>query len=178
MSQLVYFMVQDRTQPQEKMAAPASPAFSPEASGPQPETQTPTPEVSVEVEKIPEAPPQPDRQIQTESAVESFKRKFKKQKPTSIPQVKDTTMVNIEHIMEEDLGDAFGELTPVQKQEFKIKGEEAAWEIRQMLKTGKIKIKQIFKLILEWLKLLPGINKFFLEQEAKIKADKILSLRK
>ena len=40
--------------------------------------------------------------------------------------------------------------------------------------TGKA--KKIFQLILEWLKLLPGINRFFLEQEAKIKTDRIIHL--
>jgi len=30
---------------------------------------------------------------------------------------------------------------------------------------------------LDWLKILPGVNKFFLEQEAKIKTDKILALK-
>ena len=40
-----------------------------------------------------------------------------------------------------------------------------------------MKIKKIFELLLQWLKLLPGVNKFFLEQEAKIKVDQIMSLR-
>ena len=86
--------------------------------------------------------------------------------------------LRIEKVMEAGLEDAFKALTPLQKQEFKIKGEQTAWKIRQLLKKTKVKIKEIFKLLLEWLKILPGVNKFFLEQEAKIKADKILSLKK
>jgi hypothetical protein len=31
---------------------------------------------------------------------------------------------------------------------------------------------------LQWLKLLPGVNRFFLEQEAKIKTDRIIHLKK
>ncbi len=73
--------------------------------------------------------------------------------------------------------DAFRELTPIQKQKFKIKGEETAWEIRKLLKATHVKIKKIFRLILEWLKMLPGVNRFFLEQEAKIKTDKIITLK-
>ena len=78
--------------------------------------------------------------------------------------------------MEEGLSDAFRVMTPIQKQEFKIAGEKTAFEIRQLLRATKIKIKKIFQLLLGWLRLLPGINRYFLEQEAKIKADKILAL--
>jgi hypothetical protein len=41
----------------------------------------------------------------------------------------------------------------------------------------KIKVNKIIDLIRRWLKLIPGINKFFLEQEVKIKADKIIRLK-
>jgi len=30
---------------------------------------------------------------------------------------------------------------------------------------------------MNWLKLIPGVNKFFLEQEAKIKTDEVLKLK-
>lgn len=93
-------------------------------------------------------------------------------------KIQDELTEEIEEVMEEGLKDAYKELTPVQQQEFKIKGEETAIEIRKLFKQGKAKIKKIFKLIFEWLKTLPGINKFYLEQEAKIKADKIFHLGK
>ncbi len=95
-------------------------------------------------------------------------------------QTKDELTNKIELIMEENLGDAFLELTPVQKQEFKLRGEKTALEIKNIInkKGKKNNIKKIFQLLLDWLKMLPGINKFFLEQEAKIKADKIISLKK
>ena len=79
--------------------------------------------------------------------------------------------------MEEDLHDVFKELTPIQQQEFKLKGEKTASEIRLLFKKTHVKVKSIFRLLLEWLKMLPGINKFFLEQEAKIKTDKILAMK-
>jgi len=104
------------------------------------------------------------------------KLKRSKQKTTTIPQVRDQVSMEIEKVMEEGLEDAFKELTPVQQQEFKLKGEETAFKVRDMLKSGHVKVKKIFRLILEWLRLLPGINRFFLEQEAKIKTDKIITL--
>ena len=103
--------------------------------------------------------------------------KSKKKKNLTLPQVKDEATVQIERIMEEGLNDAYQELTLIQRQEFKIKGEATAWQIRNLLKQAHVKIKKIFQLLVEWLRLLPGINRYFLEQEAKIKADKIIGLK-
>lgn len=94
-----------------------------------------------------------------------------------LPPIRDEATVKIEKVMEEGVGDAYQRLSPVAKQEFKIKGEETASAIREMIKSGHAKAKNVFKLILEWLKMLPGVNKFFLEQEAKIKTDRIMSLK-
>ncbi|OGH84453.1 MAG: hypothetical protein A2488_02800 [Candidatus Magasanikbacteria bacterium RIFOXYC12_FULL_32_21b] len=115
-----------------------------------------------------------------DTRIQTLKKKLKqsKKKNTQIPIVKDEITLRIEKVMEDGLEDAYKELTPLQQQEFKIKGEQTAWKIRQVLKKTHVKIKEIFKLLFEWLKFLPGINKFFLEQEAKIKADKIISLNK
>ncbi len=101
----------------------------------------------------------------------------RKPRPT-IPQVRDDVTVKIEKILEEGVADAYSRLSPVAKQEFKLKGEEVARQIREMVKTTHVKVKKVFQLVLEWLKMLPGINRFFLEQEAKIKTDRILSLLK
>lgn len=89
----------------------------------------------------------------------------------------DDLTQQIEKIMEEGLVTAFKAMTPVQQQEFKMKGEETAGAIRQLLNKTHVKIKKVFELLLNWLKLLPGVSRFFLEQEAKIKADKILHLK-
>ncbi|PIZ94851.1 MAG: hypothetical protein COX81_02340 [Candidatus Magasanikbacteria bacterium CG_4_10_14_0_2_um_filter_37_12] len=104
-------------------------------------------------------------------------RLTKNKKNAQIPQIRDDITVKLEHIMEDGLADAYKELTPIQKQEFKMKGEETALKIRTLLSSARIKIKSIFQLILEWLKFLPGINRHFLEQEAKIKTDKIIALK-
>ena len=115
-----------------------------------------------------------------DEAIDGLKKKLrkpKKKKLTQIPIVRDEVTIQVEKIMEEGLADAFKEMTPIQKQEFKIKGEKMALEIRRLLKNTHVKVKSIFKLVLEWLKMMPGINKFYLEQEAKIKADKIIALK-
>ena len=114
-----------------------------------------------------------------EESISALKNKLGggKKKTVIIPQAKDQLTVDIEKIMEEDLKDVFLELTPIQKQEFKIKGEEIAFKIRNIMRQTKIKAKAILRLVIEWLKVLPGINRFFLEQEAKIKTDRIMALR-
>ncbi len=116
-----------------------------------------------------------------EKTFSEIKSPFRKSKrPVSrvaLPVVQDEVTQKIEKIMEEGLEDAYHELSSIERQQFKIKGEEAAYAIRELFKATHVKIKKIFFLILEWLKFLPGINRYFLEQEAKIKADKILALR-
>lgn len=98
--------------------------------------------------------------------------------PPTIPQVRDAVTLRVEKIMEEGIADAYARLSPVQQQEFKIKGEETAIKIRDLLRATHVKVKKVFQLILEWLRMLPGINRFFLEQEAKIKTDRITALDK
>jgi len=101
-----------------------------------------------------------------------------KKKP--VPQVlqKSQAQQEIEDIMSEDLQDIYTSLPQNLKNEFKTQGELTAQKIEAILRKTKIKVKEIIKLIIEWLKIIPGVNKYFLEQEAKIKTDKILKLKK
>lgn len=135
---------------------------------------------SVERIKTQEQLPQKEGEGFLDETIDTLKTKLSKQqrqKQKKIPQVRDELTVKVEKIMEEGLADAFKELNPIERQEFKIKGEETALQIRELLKATHVKIKKIFKLLFSWLKMLPGINRFYLEQEAKIKTDKIASLK-
>ena len=123
-----------------------------------------------EKKELPEQKPTPEQVTQQPA------RKIIKPRPAIPTPVKDAVMVKIEKIMEEGLNDSYQRLSPVAKQEFKLKGEQAASQIRELLKSTHIKVKKILRLILDWLRILPGVNHFFLEQEAKIKTDKIIAL--
>ena len=46
-----------------------------------------------------------------------------------------------------------------------------------LLGQVKVKIDQIVSVIRRWLMIIPGVNKFFIEQESKIKAQKLLLLK-
>lgn len=89
---------------------------------------------------------------------------------------KDPELMKVERILEENLGDVFFSLTPEQRARFKAKGEETALTLRQMVESAKVNARKVLQLIRAWLKLIPGVNKYFLEQEAKIKTDKIMLL--
>ncbi len=108
--------------------------------------------------------------------VSNFLPGKRRPKPNAIPQVRDEITVKIEKIMEDGVADAFSRLSPVAREEFKLKGEETARSIRLLLQATHVKVKKIFELLLNWLRMLPGINRFFLEQEAKIKTDRIIAL--
>lgn len=94
-----------------------------------------------------------------------------------VAEPKSPTLVKIESILEQDLQDAYLKMDPVTRQKFKTEGEKTAAQIEQILSKTKIKVKKILKLILNWLKIIPGVNKFFIQQEVKIKTDKIMKLK-
>ncbi len=133
-----------------------------------------TPEVAVETKP------------ETSFEVEEEKREVKEEpverpieQPTlPPPQVvakKDPVLQGVEDILAEDLTDIFLQLPPEKRSLFKQKGEEIAQKINVMIVTGKVTVKRILDLIREWLSMIPGVNKFFLEQESKIKTDRIVS---
>lgn len=90
------------------------------------------------------------------------------------PVALDPEIVEIESVLAEGMESFFLGLSPQKQMEFKIEGEKAARSIQQALHKKTTRIKDIVRLIIDWLKTLPGINRFFLEQEAKIKADRIM----
>lgn len=91
-------------------------------------------------------------------------------------KVPDPTYEAVEDILEEDLEEVYFKMDEKHKKEFKIKGEETTGAIAKMLKAAQATTKKVLGLIRGWLKVIPGVNKFFLEQEAKIKADEIMEL--
>ncbi|NQV11931.1 hypothetical protein HQ524_01065 [Candidatus Uhrbacteria bacterium] len=94
--------------------------------------------------------------------------------PTAI--IKDPQLVKIESILSEDMGELYTGLPPDVKPVFKAKGEEVANKIQVMFASAQVAAKKVLKLIREWLGVAPNINKFYLEQESKIKTDQIMEL--
>lgn len=129
-----------------------------------------------------------ERTVETESAV--LEAGSDKSQPSAAPVTaaivptetqikaleKDQVTVEVENILEKGLKDVYGNLPDNLKPLFKAKGEETALTISEMIKKTAVKIGEVMKLIFNWLRIIPGLNRFYLEQEAKIKADQIMVL--
>jgi hypothetical protein len=90
----------------------------------------------------------------------------------------DPVVASIETILSEDMTEHFRAMPPALQAKFRQKGDETVSKLSQMVNGAVIKAKEVLKLIVNWIKLIPGVNKYFLEQESKIKTDKILELHK
>lgn len=88
--------------------------------------------------------------------------------------VTDPVLKSVEDILAEGLMDLYATFPEDRKATFRQKGEEVARKIRDLIVKGKHKALEVLRLIRMWLHTIPGVNSFFLEQEAKIKTDRIL----
>lgn len=149
----------------------------------------PMPEIQRSVERI------PSPELPKEGAVEGrFEKKAprqtekvqEEQAPPAIPvpavpgapavMQKSQLQQDIENILAEDMKELYLSLSPQQKMRFKQEGEKTAAKIEILLKSVRVKISEIIKLIRAWLMILTGMNKFYLEKEVKIKTEQILEL--
>jgi len=107
-------------------------------------------------------------------------KELKKSQPVKLVSSSDFQQqraIAIDHILAAGLNEIFLHLKADEQQAFKKKGEETVTKINELLNKTKIRVNKLIALIRDWLKLIPGVNKFFLEQEAKIKADQILKIK-
>lgn len=91
---------------------------------------------------------------------------------------KDEVTIEVEKILEDGLGEFVESMPEEAKVRFLSKGQEVSGQIAVMVRGFKVEVRRVVGLIKEWLLTIPGVNKFFLEQEAKIKTDRILELEK
>lgn len=93
-------------------------------------------------------------------------------------QAQNQQIKEIEDILQdENVVEAYLAMPPSQRKAFKIAGEETARKINELMGKTKVNVKKIVDLIRKWLSMIPGVNVFFLEQEAKIKTDEIIKTR-
>lgn len=84
----------------------------------------------------------------------------------------------IDQILSDGLKEIYVNMSADKQRQFKQVGEQTVRVINEMLDESKVKVNKIITLIRSWLSLIPGVNKFFLEQETKIRVDKIMKLKK
>ncbi len=100
-------------------------------------------------------------------------------KPATTPQPsanQDVVTARIEKIMEEGLADVYAKLTPAQKEDFRIAGEETLVKLRRLFGRAKLAITEVWILLRRWLFLLPNAGSAYLEQAAFIKAQQLAKL--
>lgn len=85
---------------------------------------------------------------------------------------------NIEMTLAKNLEEIYLSMPLDKRAEFKRVGEETSEKINQLLEKTKVNLGKIVTLIRKWLAMLPGVNKLFLEQEAKIRADEIMKFKR
>jgi len=124
----------------------------------------------------------PDRGVSSKEKKKEQEFQFPKILPGRKKQVpprtgpKSKLLEDIEDVLAEGLDTYYQSLTPGQRTAFREEGERTATKIEELLKKAHIKVIEIVRMIRRWLALIPGINQFFIEQESKIKADKLMQL--
>jgi hypothetical protein len=84
----------------------------------------------------------------------------------------------VEEILSKNMDKAFLSMDVATQAKFKVKGEQTGQQITLLLQKGRAGLRKITNLILEWLRIIPQVNKHYIEQEAKIKAENIINMYK
>lgn len=96
--------------------------------------------------------------------------------PAAVPIVKDEVTTEVEKILEDGLGEYIPDMPEEARVRFITKGGEVAGQLSVMVRTLNVQATIVIELIKEWLLTIPGVNRYFIEQESKIKTDRIMSL--
>lgn len=96
--------------------------------------------------------------------------------PVAVVVPKDEVTIEVEKILEYGLGDYIPDMPEVARERFLKKGGEVASQLSTMVRTLNVQVNLVVTLIKEWLLTIPGVNRYYIEQEAKIKTDQIVDL--
>ncbi len=96
--------------------------------------------------------------------------------PAAAPVVKDEVTTEVEKILEDGLGEYIPDMPDEARDRFIQKGGEVAGQLSVMVRTLNVQVTIVIELIKEWLLTIPGVNRYFIEQESKIKTDRIIAL--
>ncbi|HVM90466.1 MAG TPA: hypothetical protein VMU11_01035 [Verrucomicrobiae bacterium] len=148
---------------------------------PNPVEVAPTPEVDQYEQEERAAEQQMEQQEHKEEFLEEAPTSALPATATAEPEApaaagKDEITIEVEKILEAGLGDYVPDMPEEARQKFLKKGGEVAAQLSVMVRTLNIQVSLVLKLLKEWLLTIPGVNKYFIEQEAKIKADRIIEL--
>ncbi|MGB0757089.1 MAG: hypothetical protein ACPGO5_01410 [Patescibacteria group bacterium] len=145
--------------------------ISPEQFPPTPETGAESKPVQEQAPAVEAAPKQPAKTPVAKPHIPDDEESKEQLTPEQ-----EQEMEEIEDILEEDLKDVYAKLDPATQKTFKESGEETTKMVFDLVHQTKIKTRRIVSVIAKWLRIIPGINKYFVEQEAKLKTDKVVEM--
>ncbi|MFC1598030.1 hypothetical protein ACFL2M_00665 [Patescibacteria group bacterium] len=157
--------------PTEVAPAPAVPEIAPPPEMTQPE-QPPVGQEAPVAEGAPPPRPGAAAQLPTDDAAAG---------PAIAPAPaapKTKTRAEIEELLSDGLSELYQGMSAEEQQKFREKGEEAAGAIEEMVGTFKATAQKVIEIIRGWLSTIPRVNKYFLEQESKLKTDDIMKLQR
>jgi len=143
-----------------------------------PETPV-TPEVLATPEAVEAQPIEAAAPIEMPKAVETQPAPVVAAAPQAVTPVasdKSETRIKIEKILEEDLTEVYQNLPDKAKARFISEGEQTANKLETLIAKAKLTVQLAVLLLRKWLRGLPGVGQFFIEQVVKIKADRLLEL--
>lgn len=88
----------------------------------------------------------------------------------------DEVILEVEKILEDGLGDYVEAMSEETRTRFLAKGREVSTQIADMVRKLKVELHRAIVLIRDWLLTIPSVNRYFMEQEVKIKTDRIIEL--
>lgn len=150
----------------------------PQPAPPAPEV-TPTPvldespqEQPLPTEPVPVSEPTPRRR--------PFSKTVAPSAPVSpaVPTEKSDTRKEIEQLLSTNLTELYQTMSPQEQARFRAKGDEVSSALEQLVRTFTATTKRVLELIRSWLATIPRVNKYFLEQESKLKTDDIMKYQR
>lgn len=160
-------------QPMGGVVEPSRPEAAPMPSAPEaaPQPEQAAPEQLPAAEPGAEAAPLPRGKRKSKQAPQA------QQQPAQ-PAQKTETRKEIELVLSDGLAEVYQSMTPEEQEKFRKSGEEAAGRIEELVVTFKATARRVLEIIRGWLSTIPRVNKYFLEQESKIKTDEIIQLQR
>lgn len=169
-----------RRKEKEQLLVPHSSVEHPHVAAPVEAPIAPTPEVQKQVEQQQPAPAEQQRPVEVPRPGASAQTQTQAA-PAPAPQAvqpKTPVRQNIESVLSSGLTEVYQGMTPEEQQQFRVAGEEAASTIEQLMTGFKATARVVLDVIRNWLMMIPRVNKYFLEQESKIKTDQIIVLQR
>lgn len=128
-------------------------------------------------EPMPEQPPAPPSASPEKAAARqaSPTEAAPVAKAAGVPvPTKDQELQMVERVLEKGLLNTYLEMPPAERERFKTAGEQTATQLRALFEKKGVRPRQIHDPIVTWLKTIPKVNHYYLDQAAKIKTDGVL----